>query len=179
MGKIILITGGARSGKSSYALDRAETISVNKCFIATSPHTDDEMDDRIVKHQAERAGKGWALVEEELHIAQAIKKITAYEVVVIDCLTLWVNNLMYHAEKTSTHFNDLQLQEKCVELIAAAHDFSGSSIFVTNEVGMGIVPENSVARKYRDNVGRCNRYLAEAADEVILVACGIPLTLKK
>lgn len=178
MGNIVLVTGGARSGKSSYALHRCEQWAGDRCFIATSPATDPEMQERIEKHKNERQGRGWKSIEEERDVDQVISRLTDVDVILVDCLTLWVNNLMFEAEKNSLVFNDEEMRYAATDLIGAAKTFKGSLCLVTNEVGMGIVPENSLARKYRDLVGRCNAMVAEIADEVVLVSCGIPLVLK-
>lgn len=179
MAKFILVTGGARSGKSSYALERAESISDSRCFIATCPVIDPEMDSRIQAHKDERVGRGWHSVEEEAAIEELlINSCGKYEVVLIDCLTLWVNNLMYEAEKREATFDENEIRERAELLLASIEKYEGTVVCVTNEVGMGIVPDNALARKYRDLVGSCNRYLAKKADEVILVSCGIPLSLK-
>lgn len=179
MVKFILVTGGARSGKSSYALERAESISENRCFVATCPVIDPEMDSRIQAHKNERVGRGWVSIEEETAIDTLLANSQGkYDVVLIDCLTLWVNNLMYEAEKRGNSFGEVEIRQQAASLIESIDTFSGTVVCVTNEVGMGIVPDNALARKYRDLVGSCNRYLAKKADEVILVSCGIPLSLK-
>lgn len=178
MGKLIIITGGARSGKSSYALQRGEEISTRRCFIATCPVVDEEMAGRIGKHRQEREGRGWHCIEEELDLAAQLARSAEYGLVLIDCLTLWVNNLLFQAEKSDTVFNEQDMERECTSLLAAVHRHPGTIICVTNEVGLGIVPDNPLARHYRDLVGYCNRLLATVADEVILVSCGIPLFLK-
>ncbi|MDR0476784.1 MAG: bifunctional adenosylcobinamide kinase/adenosylcobinamide-phosphate guanylyltransferase [Desulfobulbaceae bacterium] len=175
---IILITGGARSGKSGYALKRAEALADVRTFIATSPVTDPEMAERIARHQEERDGRGWRLIEEQTDLPRAIGR-AGPGVIVIDCLTLWINNLLYQAEKRGQPFADAEMNGRCDRLIAACRQHDGAVLLVTNEVGMGIVPENALARHYRDLIGRANRRLAAAADEVVFVCCGIPLTIKK
>jgi adenosylcobinamide kinase/adenosylcobinamide-phosphate guanylyltransferase len=179
MGNFILVTGGARSGKSSYALERTERISDRRCFVATCPVIDPEMDDRILAHKKEREGRGWDSIEEETDLVQVINSLIGdNSVVLIDCLTLWVNNLMYLADNAGKTFGEAEMRCAAGELVAAINAFTGSVCCVTNEVGLGIVPDNPLARKYRDLVGSCNRILADKADEVILVSCGIPLSLK-
>jgi adenosylcobinamide kinase / adenosylcobinamide-phosphate guanylyltransferase len=179
MGKLILVTGGARSGKSSYALQRCEEISVSRCFVATSPVIDGEMAERIDAHQQERRGRGWQVVEEERDLVLALAGMRQYGVVLIDCLTLWVNNLLFAADKKGGTFSETDMVGACDDLLQAVQACPGTVCCVTNEVGMGIVPDNFLARKYRDLIGRCNRTVAERADEVILVSCGIPLFLKR
>jgi adenosylcobinamide kinase / adenosylcobinamide-phosphate guanylyltransferase len=178
MAKLILVTGGARSGKSDYALQLAQTLPGPRCFIATCPVVDSEMDERISRHREERAGSEWQTVEEQTDIATVLRQQKDSPVCLIDCLTLWVNNLQYHAEQSGNLFSDADLRRQCDLLVQGAASHPGTVICVTNEVGMGIVPDNPAARLYRDLVGRCNRMVAAAADEVILVSCGIPLRLK-
>ena len=179
MGYILLITGGARSGKSSYALGRCEALPGERYFLATSPVTDPEMGERIRKHKEERRGRGWTSIEEDLAVAETIRTCDQADVILVDCLTLWVNNLMYSAELQAAEFGEAEMKQRAAQLVLAAKAFHGTTCLVTNEVGSGIVPENRLARKYRDLVGRCNRMIAEKADEVVLVSCGIPLVLKQ
>lgn len=178
MAKLILVTGGARSGKSDYALQLAQTLPGPRCFIATCPVVDSEMDERITRHREERAGAEWLTVEEQTDVAAVLREQKDSPVCLVDCLTLWVNNLQYHAEQSGNSFSDTDLRRQCDLLVQAANSHPGTVICVTNEVGMGIVPDNPAARLYRDLVGRCNRMVAAAADEVVLVSCGIPLRLK-
>jgi len=178
MSSFTLVTGGARSGKSSYALERCEEQGRSRCFIATCPVIDPEMDDRITAHKLERQGRGWHSIEEEVDLATKIDELHGHHVVLIDCLTLWVNNLMYQAAQAEKPFGEAEIKEEAGKLLAAIKRFPGHLCCVTNEVGLGIVPDNALARKYRDLVGSCNRYLAQEAHEVILVSCGIPLALK-
>lgn len=178
MGRLILVTGGARSGKSDYALQLAQSLPGPRCFIATCPVVDSEMDERIARHREERAGTEWQTVEEQTDIGAVLRAHQDDPVCLIDCLTLWVNNLLYRGEQTGKLFSDAEMRRQCDLLTRAAAVHQGAVICVTNEVGMGIVPDNPSARLYRDLVGRCNRMMAAAADEVYLVSCGIPLRLK-
>lgn len=174
MAEIILITGGARSGKSALALKIAESFTEEKVYVATSPVTDPEMAGRIGRHRQEREGRGWKTIEETTKLDSVIGSLHKNDVVVVDCLTLWINNLMYDNEL----LDEDNITKKCTELLNVCGKFSATIIFVTNEVGLGIVPANSAARKYRDLVGRCNQTIAAGADSVYLVSCGIPLQLK-
>lgn len=178
MAEIILITGGSRSGKSSYALNRAEAFPGRRAFVATCPHIDEEMDARILRHQHERANRDWHLIEEQTEITAVIKNASQFDLLLVDCLTLWINNLLYLAGKRSLPFTEKEAIAHAEGLLEAADTYNGVLLFVTNEVGWGIVPEEPGVRLYRDLVGRCNQVIATGADEVILVSCGIPLYLK-
>lgn len=179
MGRLILVTGGARSGKSDYALERAQALPGPHFFLATCPSIDPEMNERIARHQAERKRGMWQTIEEEIELPLTISTLQSGSVCLVDCLTLWVNNLLYLADKRNLSFGEEELRMRCELLLHAAADYQGTLICVSNEVGMGIVPDNASARLYRDLVGRCNRMVAAAADEVILVSCGLPLYLKE
>lgn len=178
MGKLIVVTGGARSGKSSFAQDLAESLEGPRTFLATCPRVDSEMDDRIQKHIADRAKKNWDTIEEEVALAQVLAN-SAASVILIDCLTLWVNNLLYLNESQGLDFSESEMVDHCHQLLKECKKYQGTIICVTNELGSGIVPENKTARLYRDLVGRCNQTLAAQADEVVLVSCGLPLYLKR
>ena len=178
MGQLILFTGGSRSGKSSMAVERAKELSEQVCFVATCVPQDDEMAARVAKHRLNRP-VGWRVVEEPVNVAEAIGKINPekYSVVLVDCIALWVCNLMHKAEsKIST---ETQMAEEAQKVVDAAKGFSGDVIIVTNEVGMGVMPANAMARSYSDLIGRCNQVLAAGADRVEFVACGISLILKQ
>lgn len=180
MAKIILITGGARSGKSSYALERAESLSSKRLFVATCPKIDAEMSERVRRHQEERRGRGWVTLEKETRLADVfIQQTEGFEVVLIDCITLWVNNILFADAGHGQTVDDQHIGALCREWLNATHRFAGTVICVTNEVGLGIVPDNALARRYRDLVGTCNQTIGKQADEVILVSCGIPLTIKE
>jgi len=178
MGRIILVTGGARSGKSVHAQKLAESLPGRRVYIATCEALDEEMQERIRKHREARAGLGWDTIEEPVHLAQALSRATSYDVVLVDCLTLWVSNLMHRPSQDTTDVNEEYIAGRCQEVLAACGAHSGTVVFVTNEVGTGIVPENALARLYRDLIGRCNQIIAAAADGVTLLSCGIPITLK-
>jgi adenosylcobinamide kinase / adenosylcobinamide-phosphate guanylyltransferase len=161
-----LILGGARSGKTSHALRAAEASGLRPVMIATAEALDEEMADRIARHRAER-GPAWRTLEAPLDLVGALAEIDLQEAAVVDCLTLWVSNLM-HAER------DLDRESEC--LIAALG--TREVFLVSNEVGLGIVPDNALARRFRDTAGRLNQQLAAAADRVVFIAAGLPLILK-
>ena len=167
-----LIIGGARSGKSAHAQSLAETEAARRggvpVMIATAEALDDEMRDRIARHRAER-GPAWRTVETPLDVAGAITRLGPADCAVVDCLTLWLSNLM---------FAERELEAATEVFLAAAASATAEVILVSNEVGMSIVPENALARRFRDEAGRLNRRCAEAAGEVIVMFAGIPLQLK-
>jgi adenosylcobinamide kinase / adenosylcobinamide-phosphate guanylyltransferase len=169
MKKTVFITGGARSGKSSFALNRASGIHGKKAYIATAEALDEEMLKRIEDHREQR-GKGWDTFEEPLRIAETINRVgDRYDTIVLDCLTLWLSNVL-HA--------NLNIEAEIESLIASLRSHQTSVFIVSNEVGMGIVPENEMARKFRDMAGLLNQKIAAAADEVYIVVSGIPLRIK-
>ncbi len=179
MAKLVLITGGARSGKSTFALEKAEAISSRRLFVATCPKIDDEMSERVNRHKEERKGRGWESREIELDLADLFDEcLDDYDVILIDCLTLWVNNILHHYRDDMTVVDDAMIKRLCEELLEESAAYTGTILCVTNEVGSGIVPDNKVARKYRDLVGTCNQIIGRKADEVFLVSCGIPLSIK-
>ena len=178
MEKITLITGGSRSGKSAFAQKLAEKESNSRLFLATCPVTDHEIAERIQRHIADRQQAGWKTVEEQVEISRQLEAASGYDVILVDCLTLWVNNLMYEAHQSNMVLDEDLISSRVGELIYSARKHPGRVIFVTNEVGLGIVPENNDARLYRDLIGRCNQVVAASSDSVYLVSCGIPIKIK-
>lgn len=174
---VTLYTGGCRSGKSSLALETARQASENVCFIATCVPQDDEMHLRVKKHQQERPSD-WKLIEEPLNLAGAISGVDRDEcpVVLVDCLTLWICNLMCHQDNPLN--SEKQMALEADKIIQSSRQYGGDVIFVSNEVGMGIMPVNAMSRNYADLAGRCNQVIAKGADKVIFVSCGIEINLK-
>lgn len=165
----LLVLGGARSGKSRHAQQRAEAIDASRIFIATAQAWDAEMHDRIARHQDDR-GDDWTTVEAPIDLPQAIAaQHGAGATLLVDCLTLWTSNLLL-ADR------DIEPVTQALCAAIAAHD--GHVILVSNEVGLGIVPDNALARRFRDMAGTLNQRIATAVDEVVFVAAGLPLTLK-
>lgn len=179
MAEITLISGGCRSGKSAYAQQLAESLPPTRLYVATSPVTDDEMERRIELHRQARRDRGWETIEEQLDLTGVFRSHAEHNVLLVDCVTLWINNLMYDAERRSLQITEDDVAERCGPMLDAARACRGNVIFVTNEVGWGIVPENALARRYRDLVGRANQIIAARADAVTLVCCGIPMHLKE
>ena len=235
MAKIILVTGGCRSGKSAYAQQLAEQLSTSRLYVATCPVIDDEMRLRVEAHQLARQDRGWETIEEQVDLSAVLDDNGRFNVVLIDCLTLWINNLMYQAEQVTeaTKQVPLTLRERagvrepetapdtapdlsrsaltpcpspdqpsvgaqwergeraaafsltesdiarrCAAVLESARGRPGTVIFVSNEVGMGIVPENTDARRFRDLAGRANQVIAAEADQVTLLVSGIAWHLK-
>jgi adenosylcobinamide kinase/adenosylcobinamide-phosphate guanylyltransferase len=169
MKKIILITGGQRSGKSNKAEELALSLSSNPIYVATAHIWDDEFRERVRKHQ-ERRGPQWTNIEEELYLS---RHDLSGRVAVIDCVTLWLTNFFYA--------NDSDVN-KSLEAAKAEFDaftqYDATYIFVTNEIGSGGVSDNAIQRKFTDLEGWMNQYIASKADEVILMVSGIPVKIK-
>jgi len=167
--RIVFILGGSRSGKSGFALERASKLPGGKAFVATAQALDDEMRERIERHKNERSSE-WKTFEEPVALPQLITDIgKIYDVLLVDCLTLWLSNLM---------LNENDIEADIESLLSAIAPCPASLFIVSNEVGMGIVPDNALARKFRDFAGTLNRCIAAIADEVYLVVAGIPLKIK-
>jgi adenosylcobinamide kinase/adenosylcobinamide-phosphate guanylyltransferase len=162
------VLGGARSGKSAYAQTAAERLGPSPVMIATAQAFDDEMALRIARHQAERGG-AWRTVEAPVDVAAAVAALQPGEVAVIDCLTLWLSNLM-HAEADIDQATD--------DLLTALAKTPAEVFLVANEVGQGIVPDNALARRFRDAAGRMNQAMAAASGRAVLITAGLPLFLK-
>jgi adenosylcobinamide kinase/adenosylcobinamide-phosphate guanylyltransferase len=177
MGRILLVTGGSRSGKSRYAQARAEALPPPHLFVATCPPLDDELRQRIARHRADRQARGWQTLETATDLRGALAAVGA-ATVLVDCLTLWTSNLLLAAEHDGRDFTEDDMTAAANAVAAVARQRAGTTIFVTNEVGLGIVPDNPLARRFRDLAGRGNQALAAAADEVVLLVSGLPLTLK-
>lgn len=170
MHKITLVTGGCRSGKSRYALSCAAGYD-KKGFIATAIAFDEEMRQRIEAHQKQR-GESFVTVEEPYDIANAIASLTPQvEVILIDCLTVWLGNLLHRHGEKAAKFTEID------NFLEKLHSPRCDMLIVTNEVGMGIVPQNALARKFRDLAGSLNQQVAQLADQVVLMVSGIPLVL--
>jgi len=169
--KVIFVTGGAKSGKSSFALNEAAKHEGQKAFIATAEALDEEMANRIEKHKVQR-GEGWDTYEEPLQIAETIARLAGrYSVIVLDCLTLWLSNAMHR---------NIDIEHEMENFLNSLRDKKQDSriYIVSNEVGTGIVPENKLAREFRDLAGTINQKVAGVSDEVFMVVAGIPVKIK-
>ena len=178
MARTILVTGGSRSGKSQYALALGEALGEPRVFIATCPVVDEEMRKRVARHQRARRRAGWRTIEEPMDPAGTLRRESDAGVVLVDCLTLWVNNLMYDAEQTGQTIEEQDVARLSHDVVDACRNHPGTAILVTNEVGMGIVPANVASRRFRDLAGRANQVVAAGADVVTLMVCGIPHPVK-
>jgi adenosylcobinamide kinase/adenosylcobinamide-phosphate guanylyltransferase len=168
---LTFVTGGARSGKSSQALRLAAASGTPVVMIATAEGRDAEMLERIAAHRRERPAS-WRTVEEPLDLAGALRGLAGNEFAIVDCLSLWVSNLL--ADRDAQAIEGLAREAAA---LAAAH--AGGCVAVSNEVGMGIVPANALARSYRDVLGRVNAIWAEAADDALLAVAGRVLRLER
>ena len=166
------VIGGCRSGKSSHAQFLAEKVDGQKLYIATCVPRDAEMCTRAEQHQQQR-GADWETLEEPAALAAAIRaNCEKYAVILVDCLTLWTSNILLSTAGKPG------LENGCAALVDSLTVSGCPVILVSNEVGAGIVPENELARLYRDEAGRVNQAVAAAADRVIWMVAGIPVTIK-
>lgn len=168
-GKSVLVLGGARSGKSSYAEKMVESSGLKPLYLATGRAFDEEMENRIAVHRGRR-GPEWQTLEEPLDLVGALALHAAADrFVLVDCLTLWLTNLM---------MAEHDIAEETANLVAMLPNLGGPVVFVSNEVGLGIVPENRMAREFRDHAGRLHQAVAAIVDEVYFMAAGLPLKMK-
>ena len=167
--RLMLVLGGARSGKSRYAERAIETAAGGGLYLATGTPGDAEMAARIAAHRARR-GPTWVTIEETLEIARVVAdEGRSDRPILVDCLTLWLSNLMQA---------DRDVETEIERLMAALASTDGPVLLVANEVGLGIVPETALGRAFRDHAGRLNQRIAAAADRVLFVAAGLPMLLK-
>ena len=172
MGKIIFISGGARSGKSSYALNLARRLARRVAFVATCEPLDKEMKKRIDAHKKSRP-REWKTFEVPQKISPLLSSINAaFEVVIIDCITLLVTNLLLRGYKEAAVEREIKKMCRLLKKMPA------DAVIVSNEVGLGIVPENEIAREFRDIAGRMNQIIAAGSDEVFFMVSGLPLKIK-
>ena len=167
-----LVLGGARSGKSAFTQGAAEAQAAltggRLVMIATAQAFDAEMAERIARHRLDR-GEAWTTLEAPVELGPILAGLGAGDVVVVDCLTLWLSNLI---------LAELDVAQAVAELVVAASRFEGALWLVSNEVGLGIVPDNALARRFRDEAGRLHQVLAQAAGAVTLVVAGLTLRMK-
>lgn len=164
-----LVLGGARSGKSRFAERLVEDSALRPVYVATAAGGDAEMADRIAHHRGRR-GERWSTIEEPLDLCGTLtRKACTENAILVDCLTLWITNLM---------MREADVDAEIGRLTGLIRDLAGPVVLVSNEVGLGIVPENAMARAFRDHAGRLHQSVAEHAEQVFFVAAGLPLALK-
>ena len=168
MAEIILVTGGARSGKSALAERLAQSCGNKVIYIATSEPFDDEMQSRINRHRARRDA-GWRTVDAPLELPDMLVQTDGDAARLVDCLTMWLNNLIYHNRDVGYEMN---------RLIKVISEQQADLVMVTNEIGSGLVPQTAEARKFRDLAGELNQMVAQAASQVYLSVSGIPVKIK-
>lgn len=169
-GRLFVVGGGARSGKSGYAEHLAQRLGGRRHYVATGVAMDDEMRARIARHRADR-GDAFTTVEAPYGLADALRAIRDSDVVLVDCLTTWTGNLMFRGDSDEAIYGALE------NALAAHRAQSFDLVLVTNEVGLGIVPEHALARRFRDVAGRCHQRLAAQADEIFFAAMGCVMRL--
>lgn len=165
---LTFVLGGARSGKSSCAERLVEAHPAPWCYIATAQAVDDEMRERIAYHRSRRDGR-WTTLDAPLGLADAITAAPEGQPLLLDCLTIWLTNVMLAGR---------DVERECLHLVATLRRPRGPWFVVANEVGLGIVPDNALARRFRDAAGRLNQMVAAEADEVLFVVAGLPMKVK-
>jgi len=175
------VTGGARSGKSEIAEQLASAVSERVTYIATAAVYDEEMADRVRRHR-ERRPPGWRTVEETHRLAEVLAGIPAGSCVLVDCLTIWISNILVEESLSDNELKDLEKEEYILaeteRFLVTARQHGLTLVLVSNEVGCGVVPANKLGRLFRDIAGRVNRRVAAEADRVYLVTAGIPVEIK-
>ena len=168
----VLVLGGARAGKSAYALQRAQEWEGRLVYLATAEGRDEDMKKRIARHRAHRRSRRWVTIEEPLEVVWQLKELDgSVGAVVLDCVTLWVSNAVLNNQKEG-------LENQVAELVEEIPLFPFHFLAVSNEVGLGIVPDTPLGREYRDILGTVNQRLARACKEVMFMAAGLPMKLK-
>jgi adenosylcobinamide kinase/adenosylcobinamide-phosphate guanylyltransferase len=168
----VLVLGGARSGKSAYALQRAQEWDGRLVYLATAEAKDDEMKKRIARHRAQRRSRRWATIEEPVEVVWQLKELDdSIGGVVLDCVTLWVSNALLNNQRDA-------LENQIAELVEEIPLFPFHFLAISNEVGLGLVPDTPLGREYRDLLGSINQQLAQACKEVLFMAAGLPMKIK-
>ncbi|OAT86769.1 bifunctional adenosylcobinamide kinase/adenosylcobinamide-phosphate guanylyltransferase [Desulfotomaculum copahuensis] len=175
---LILVLGGARSGKSGFAEELAGRAGPRVVYVATATVGDQEMARRVAHHRARRPA-AWQTVEESFRPEEVVRVFSrAADAVLVDCLTMWITNLLLHDPERPVEETEALILERVRALADAAGPAPARVILVSNEVGLGLVPDNPLGRNYRDIAGRVNQYLARRADQVYLVVAGLPVEIK-
>jgi adenosylcobinamide kinase / adenosylcobinamide-phosphate guanylyltransferase len=172
MGHLLLVTGGTRSGKSRYAMERASLWGPRVLYVATCQPADAEMQARVRRHQAERPA-AWMTIEPGAQVLPAIQaQASDVDGILLDCLTLYVSNMLMSGS------GELEVMQQVDALCVALRDVGRPAVVVTNEVGWGVVPETPLGRLFRDAAGRANQVAARHAQEVVMLVCGLPVVIK-
>ena len=166
--EVTFALGGAASGKSVWAEKYTLAHSANPIYVATAQPFNSEMEEKIIAHKKRRDNR-WETVEEPFEIAEILGSLSEQETILIDCVTIWLNNILISGKSEDNEIT---------KLITAIRDFRGMLVLVSNEVGQGIVPDNKLARKFRETQGLLNQRIAQISNNVILVTAGLPLALK-
>jgi adenosylcobinamide kinase/adenosylcobinamide-phosphate guanylyltransferase len=168
----VLVLGGARSGKSAYALQRAQQWEGRLVYLATAEGRDEEMKQRIARHRAQRRSRRWVTIEEPLEVVWQLKEMDeSLGAVVLDCITVWVSNALFANQRE-------ELENQVAELVEEIPLFPFHFLAISNEVGLGLVPDTPVGREYRDLLGTVNQRLAQACKEVVFMTAGLPVKVK-
>lgn len=179
---MILITGGARSGKSQFAENMAQQYGQKILYIATAEAFDDEMKQRILLHQ-QRRPSSWDTFEGYLNLDEVIENSETYDCILLDCVTILITNMMFYYGDTEVDKMDFEKLEQIIlyelkKIISAAQTRKKEIIFVTNEIGLGLIPESKLGRHFRDIAGKANQIIAEVSDTVYFLISGIPMQIK-
>ena len=180
MGEITFLLGGARSGKSSYAVDLAKSCHGHVVYLATGVPCDEEMKERIEKHKSARPDS-WDTIEEPLYVEGVLKRLNeSAELVLLDCLGFLVSNLLLHYQNQGRKGSQIEdaVLAHIMGIASIAKEIKPGMIIVSNEVGMGLVPETPLGRLFRDVLGRANQIVADRADEVLFFVAGLPIRVK-
>jgi adenosylcobinamide kinase/adenosylcobinamide-phosphate guanylyltransferase len=169
--RLVLVGGGARSGKSRFGLARAQALGARRLFIATAEPVDDEIRDRIARHRAERVG-GFDTVEEPRALPEALGRALGHDVVIVDCLTIWIANLLVGGMTAA------MVEDRVAALLIALAQRRSHVVIISNEVGMGLVPDTPLGRVFRDLTGFAHQRIAAVADELYFAAMGVTLRLR-
>jgi len=173
-----LILGGIRSGKSRYAEKAAKATGKPVTYIATAQNNDPDMQRRIATHQLRRPSD-WQLIEEPITLSNALEQAASKDAcILVDCLALWLNNLYYFQPDQSDNDAAAIIGQLCIEVVDNVSQFPGDIILVSNEIGLGIIPENKLAREYGDRLGELNQAVASVCDRVVFCVAGIPQIIK-
>lgn len=176
--KLVMITGGVHSGKSDFALEYAEKRGAAGLYVATSPLSDSYTMDRIVRQRQEREGRGWSSIEVETDLIGALRQAEPGQTVLVDCLSYWINKILLESLREEVLPDEEGLAKLTETFVDEALKRPGLTVTVTTELGLGIPPDNDLARRFRLLLGRVNQVVASNADSAFFIASGLPMRLK-